>query len=442
MTQEDQDLVLQLINNQLAALSKVRIPELPPYSNSGDAPTLNDAIPIWRQSTNKTVQTSLQVLKALFVNPSEQVLDPQLMGNTIFVTATSVEAGTNVFNIPSIAGKEFVLRREGYGGLEVGVDYEILSSGGFKLLPEENLIQLGEKFELQLVGSNGGIIEGGGSAGPLFTGAVTIATSLTLNPVNHKAKLLQLRPAAVGMITTLPDVLDTEENTIWVFEAMIGAYESKINTSSGQYIYWNGSSVLEMYVRPGEYVWFYRGDDGWYVIDYDPRMLMVLKEVMFGYTVEDDEIECAGGTYAKSLYPRAWKKIQTFGTSLVSEAVWQTASAVVNGKTIDRPYRGCFADVDTNTFRAPDYRDMFIRGLGTDSSQRFFNNPGGYQIDALKDHVHRDNVGTPGGTPGIPGTTSGSSGTEIGTDGITSPADAGYTETRGKNIGLKVKMKI
>jgi hypothetical protein len=440
MTAEDQQLVLSMIQDALGGLPKVRIPELPDYGLNGAKLTLDDRVPVWRASDNKTVQTKLEVLKALFVNSSEEVVTPTPTGDSIWVTAGPSEAGTNTFNIPAIAGEDFLLSKAGYGPLEPGVDYEILSSGGFKLLPEGNLINLDEKYTLRFVdyqsgGSGGGT--GSTNTTSLFNGSVTIASTITLNSSTHLNKLIKLRPSGQGVVTSLAKIEDVPENSLWCFESSLAQYESTVSTSNGQYIYFNGQSVTAINLRKGEYLLLYRDADGYYAFGYAPGMVQVAKQVLFGYSIDDNEIKLDGQTLSKALYPRFWAEVQKMGASLVSEATWQTVSVSLNGVTIPRPYRGCFADVDANTFRVPDFTDMGLRVLGVDATQRYYNNAGGFQLDDLKEHDHGMNFNT---APQSGSTTQcfvQVGGPEKGRTGKT-----GGKETRMQNIGLIAKMKV
>lgn len=461
----DEAQVISLIQQQLSLLLKVRVPELPAYDIAGDKMTLDDRIPVWRAADNKTVQTTLEKLKALLVNSSDEVLTPTLMGSVFIVTAGLSEANTRTFNIPVLANKEFVLRQAGYRALKIDEEYEILASGGFRLLTRD--IIEGEEFEIELIDDTIAVNPGNNSGTTLFTGAISVSSNITLNFTNYGNRLIQLRPPGpvsgvtyTPMVTTLPNIEDVPDNTVWIFEAALAAYESKIGTTDGQYIYMNGSSVQEVYLRSGEYLGVYRGSDGWYVWTFDPRILQVGKQVMWGYSVEEDEIELSGGNIAKNLYPRFVNKVNTeFAASKVTIEQWNTPAVYwfnnawtttqpPTGQTyitVPFPFRGCFADVDANTLRLPDYRDMFPRTLGTDATQRFFNQAGGFQLDDYLSHDHprnaenKDEMNTIWPATGGAGDLNGGGRFPI---NLKRTGFSGGSETRGKNIGLKAKMKV
>jgi hypothetical protein len=473
---EIHDIVLNFLNS----LKQVRLNELPPYSVEGDPLSNNDIIGLFRNDTSKTVQINLQTLKAFMVNSSSEVIDPDKLGASIVVIASPAEIGTDTFNIPSLAGKQFVLRRNKEGTLKFadGDDgpkqYEILSSGGFKLLPEGNTIQELDQFELQLA-DEAGNIEVSTKEGVLFNGVMLVPTSVVLNASNHMGKLIRLRPSAAGVVVTLPDIDDVPENTIVVMEAMINcSTEVKINTTGGQYIYFNGTSNLDVSMRLGEYIFFEAGVDGWYVFSAAPGLYTV-GDVSYGFATKINEVEFTGQQIAIASIGRAWKMIQTQFT-VVDEATWATPAAYFYAGawtttlppvgsdyiTVEKPYRGCFAfdtgqEVGTEKVRMPDFRDTTIRTLGTDALQRYFNQPGGFQKFSIESHNHVkapwnkagakasdiDGQGTPGSLDG------GGGGQEFRVGDLTNPMWAaatitayGGSETRGSNIGLLTKMKI
>lgn len=452
--------IIAIVQNYLNTLATVRVPELPPYSTTGGALSLGDKIPVYNILTNKTVRTTLQDLKDLMISADGSVLTPDQIGSSIVVIAGTAEVGTNIFNIPSLAGKEFLLRKVGFGTLKFddpNKQYEMLSSGGFRLLLGA-IIQENDQFEVQLV--NDSFIQLTTASRKLFKGSVLVSSSVTLNAVNHLGKLIQLRPAAAGVAVTLPDVNTVEEDTIVAFESMINCpHEVKINTTGGQYIYFNGTSQLDVFLRKAEWIWLYRGTDGWYVLFGAPGITQVGLPID-GYDIGINEVELAGQQISITAYPRFWKWISSLPYSVVDEAtwaiaavyfkdgIWYTTAPAAPYETLLKPYRGCFAhDTASDLVRLPDFSDQFTRTLGTDNAERYHNHPGGYQGDKIRSHTHeieyemngtdgiangqhlRIDAGPP--TEGLP--------TGLNTYAIKS---YGGSETRGQGIGLLKKIKV
>jgi len=407
LTPDDIEAVKAVVGEYISAMKTVRVPELPPYSITSDPLTLLDRLPIWRNDTDKTVRTDLAALKAFILTGSSQVLNPDNLGESIVITINASMADVNRLDLPALENKIFVLRRSGYGTMKLHDQYDILSSGGFILTRPGDLLLEGEQYELQLViddanPSTPPTNVGNGSV--LFNEAVSISSNLQLNATNHLQKLIQLRANSNVIKVTLPSIEDVPANTIIPMEAMLNCgYEVTIDTYGGQYIYFNGESKLKIYIRQGEYIWFYRGSDGWYVLLFSESIREAGKLDMDLFINTDTELECNGVLQARSLNQRAWEAISTRGYAIVDDATWNIPAAYFYNSawtltqppagstytTVPNPYRGCFSSGDgTTTFRTPDFRNAGVRMLGADNTQRFYNHPGGFQLNELKEHNH------------------------------------------------------
>lgn len=463
-----EDDVIEIVNNYLRSLQQRRINELVGLA-ADDPLSLDDIFPFFQTGTSKTKRTTLQRLKEFMISPDGQVLNPEQIGSSIVVVAGPAEWGTDTFNIPALAGKEFLLRKVGYGTMKWTADsvdypgpkqYEMLSSGGFKLL-EGMLIQGGtpesgeicDQFELQLVDANMTPLPG--AAGSLFKGSVVISTSVTLNQENHLNRLLQIRPAAMGKYAKLPNVDDVEENTLVWFEAMINCpYEFEINTSGGQYIYANGTSYSRLIIRKGESGCLFRGADGWYVIYISPSVFQV-GMILDGYNIGLNEQSLIGNNTISAAanirftewmmsLPDSVVDIATRNTAEVyeKEGAWYTIAPTPPYNTILKPYRGFFGrDPDGDNIVLPDFTDMFTRSLGTDATQRYQNVPGGYQKDEMKSFeitlpLHRTNNNYGYGVLNGPiiDTSDEENNVKVNVPG--------GPENRGQNIGLIKKIKL
>lgn len=355
---------------------KVRIPELLPYSTYGDI-SLLDKIPLWMAGVNKTVWVDSLTYKTLLITGGSGTITPVITGGNLIHEVTEAEAGGDTVLIPELAGKTFFLRLEGRP-LKLGTEFQILSAGGWKIIiPGFELIQGqlfdAEVFELQATPSGAPAA----LSSSFVVGIVEVTANTTLNGVNHANNLIQLRGGATKVTLTLPDIGSTPENAIFIIEATINNdYQTKVQTQGGQFIYMNNTSRGSIYVGKGESVLIFKGADGWYVLGDFGNYYKNLGKPYAAYSHEDDENEllCDGSDLPKEDYPRLWEKVQTLAGSLLSvESDWN------NNK-------GCWLDVDTNTFRLPDLRDAFLRGvkneLGSDPD-RTLNVPGGFQDESV-----------------------------------------------------------
>jgi hypothetical protein len=389
-----------------STIETARIPELPLFSAYGPL-TTTDYTLWWLAAFNKTVKVDANSLYNYFNGGGGGSVPPVAIAGKIIHVVTAGEAGGTIVNIPTIAGQNFFLERDGQPLLTT--EFEILNAGGFELDIAGDVLIEGQRFVLTLYNLIGGAP--GGTPGPaLIEGVVNISTNTTFDVVNHVNKLLQIRAGAFLITLTLPLIDDIPDNTIIPIEASItNSSEIIIATQGGQSIYINNASKTSISMRCGEVLWLYRGDDGYYIINDFARIYTELCKPHAAYKVGMNEMLCDGTLLNRTDYPRLWEAVQAMGTSLVSETLWQTAavykqsgvfttSIPSSGEfiTIPRPYRGCFSTGDgSTTFRIPDLMNVFLRGLknlgGTDS-ERFFNRSGGLQEDMVGPHYH---TGTP-----------------------------------------------
>ncbi len=88
------------------------------------------------------------------------------------------------------------------------------------------------------------------------------------------------------------------------------------------------------------------------------------------------EVDAVGGVLPKVAYARLWGYAQENGL-VVTPSVWAA--------NVGAHY---FVDVDANTFRVPDLRNMFRRFTGTDADTANARALGSSQQDAFKSHSH------------------------------------------------------
>lgn len=414
----------------------VRIPELPEQLALAN----EDEIPIWDASTNVTSKTSLATLRTFIETGTGGTYEPIYTGGTILYIVPASAEGQDYISIPGIAGKQFKLTRDGYPMKPV-VEFLILDAGGAKMIGS-TLVE-GQRYEFDIFELYNGTIpaaSGGGGSGGFIVGNKTINTNVAIS-VNDVNKAHQVRGGSNALEITLPDVDSCPENSFIIVETLINnTKQHKILTTGGQYIYIENESLTELIIGVGEKYWFYRTEDGWYVIIEKGNYSNI--GVPFpAYKARLNQIACDGQLLAKAQYPRLWAFIQTLGSSLITEVLWQTVDVTIEGRTVPYPYRGCFADYDTDNFRMPDYRNVFVRGLLNDGGSdpgRAYNYPGGFQKHEILSHTHKGDMGE------------GSTGSSIPDNVTPSPLNVptreyetkayGGTETRVDNIGLRYFM--
>lgn len=434
----------------------VRIPELP-AKTTDLALSLFDRLPIWIQSQNKTKRIDLQDLYSFFLSGGGggTAHPPVYWGGVItYQVPEGIGSGVTSVSLPDLAGMDFYLRR---GGLPMEVlkedlsnaataRYDILDAGGFELLQTGDELQPLEWFELtvfSLIGSSSP--PGPSTTSAFITGKKLIDANVTLNVASDMNKILQIRSLTTQILITIPTIADIPVNSVMIFESTINnSVENRITTTGGQNIYFNNTSKTSIYIRPGETLWLFRDSDGLYVInDFGERYKQLAKPYAT-YRSELNQLVCKGQEVNRSDYPRLWEYVQTLGASLVTEAVWQTASVIVAGRTVEFPYRGCFSDGDgSSTFRLPDLMNMTLRGVKTETgsdTERHLNKPGGYQKNEVLAHSHKvdttGNQGTVDPDRSIQRSATNGDGYGDGTGARKHIEDYGGAETRMDNVGI------
>lgn len=158
----------------------------------------------------------------------------------------------------------------------------------------------------------------------------------------------------------------------------------------------------------------------------------------YGYSQKPNTVIANGSLLNRSDYPRLWEWVQTVSGLLIPDLTWLSNS--FNS-------RGFFSSGNgTTTFRVPDLRGMFIRGLDLGrgvSFGRTTDQAGGYESDEFKSHNHgltipsRDLKNDSSSGPDLTGPDGGASNSRsFQTD------SAGGAETRPKNIGLIPLIKV
>ena len=150
------------------------------------------------------------------------------------------------------------------------------------------------------------------------------------------------------------------------------------------------------------------------------------------------EVDATGGVLSKTAYAGLWGYARE-NNLVVLQANW-TAN-------IGAHY---FVDVDANSFRVPDLRNMFRRYTGTDVDTANARALGSRQLDALQNitgtwsnDILRDTTNASGAFAAGPGNGSGATGTSGSGNGFTFDASRvarTSSETRGRNVAFMPRL--
>lgn len=364
-------------------LPTARPPELPAATEIAD----DDLFTIYDSEANKTKKVSTIQLIAKF-NGTPIESPPVLSGADMEITIPAELIGQKRIDIPALAGYNYSLERIGPSSSSryPTAWFNNLSTGGFELTRDFDVFYDGDIWIAHIFELEGGssTIPGGSTGGSgLIKGIRTVSSNITVFD-DDMGKLISVQGGTEKLVLTLDDVENITENSTVEFITMINNnFQTTIQTTSGQFIYINGSGYLKVYLGKGESLKLARGSDGWYAMGTVIGYLLVGKPYG-GYKQGLNDVVANGQLLKRDEWPRLWEEVQTFGTSLISDAEWLSGT-LVNGSPARR---GCFSTGDGSTdFRVCDLRGATKRfldlGRGFDVNPREYNMAGSYQADAV-----------------------------------------------------------
>lgn len=153
-------------------------------------------------------------------------------------------------------------------------------------------------------------------------------------------------------------------------------------------------------------------------------------------------LRCGALEFGTTTVPRGYEAdlVGGLGSKNTQASIWawaqQQGHSVASGAWTTKVFK--FADVDANSFRFPDLRDVFPRFNGTDADTALARAIGSYQTDAFRSHSHLQQTNTI--VNGTPLKYTGGGGSQWGEGGTTQAT--GGTETRGMNTAFAPRIHI
>jgi hypothetical protein len=264
--------------------------------------------------------------------------------------------------------------------------------------------------------------------GFLDVNIVSTSKGLLLADVLQKMVLVNANASLITLI--LPDL----SSTLKGLKVHLSAYNvtRQVTLSSTLNNIIIGASVRSsLYLGDGDVLELIWTGDSWYVINFAGNILTVGKPE-FTYSVIPNAVIANGQILNRSDYPRLWEFVTNNNQIIVNDFTWVNSTG----------YKGFFSlGNNATTFRVPDLRSMFIRGLDIGAGITYGRNvdqAGGYEVDAIKSHTHKfgrpttDPIGSQYETNHLRDDNDRGlwTGPKVDTDAT------GGTETRPKNIGL------
>jgi hypothetical protein len=232
--------------------------------------------------------------------------------------------------------------------------------------------------------------------------AVTIkqisqSTQLTLSDVVDKDVVLDIASSGKTITVNTSGIIDG----IVISFTALGASRNAVKIEIGLPIEGTPDDEFktDFYLHEGE---------SFSAVHYGGKLYMIggnihlenIGEVIYGYTLQSFCLPANGTIVNRADYPRLWQMINKYA-KVVTESEW------LNGNSLNSGYFSSGNGV--STFRIPDLRGLFIRGLDSgrgidlDRNSSTFKD-GSFQTDAIKKHKHQlDDIHPYGGFADVGG---------------------------------------
>lgn len=216
----------------------------------------------------------------------------------------------------------------------------------------------------------------------LFTEIKVVTASVTLDSTYFR-KLIEIAAIGTSITITLPLLENVPDNTLFVFETMMGNQkQSSIITQGGNAIKLRNGNRNAVYLGECEYLWLIKGSDGFHVLKVSDGVfrvgLYVDQDILMPNTGVAD-----GSGLLKTEYPRVLDHVNNFPVGLLLTKAARDAGGI--------DLAGLWA-IDATTIYKPDRRGLYRRSLpgnrGNDTQRDANTLPGVYRPDLLKSHFH------------------------------------------------------
>lgn len=243
-----------------------------------------------------------------------------------------------------------------------------------------------------------------GQAG-FFKGIKTVTASLTMDATyrNNRVKCVA---AGNQLVVTFEHIGAIPAGTFWYFTDQDGGaqYQTKFAVQDGNLLF-NGVSYNELWIGKGESLWIEFNSGMFEVIKECKGLLDVGTRSAETFNIFPNMLPEDGGLYLADDYPRIWYWIthaypngSYYITDNNLDNAGYTRPVDVNGFT----YKAGLFIISTTKrkFRMPDTRGYSERGMksfdtfGSDAT-RLYDWPGGWQPQAVLDHIHNAHAGGP-----------------------------------------------
>jgi microcystin-dependent protein len=188
------------------------------------------------------------------------------------------------------------------------------------------------------------------------------------------------------IVGTLPALSGVPDKAVIKFISYTGLQiNGTIQAPGSDTILYGNTTTQKLYLGMNETITLMKKTSAWYVID-EKSDANEVGRVLFADKVLANTVKAEGQLLNRLEYPRLWAFANTLGALLLTDAA----------RTADIAHSGFFSSGDgSTTFRLPDLRGVFLRGLdgsrGLDADRVAAgqnNTPGFYEKDTAGQHSH------------------------------------------------------
>lgn len=270
-----------------------------------------------------------------------------------------------------------------------------------------------------------------------YNGITLLNSAKTLTAADYLQNLVVIYANTAYTAYLLPVLTNTDLGVRIAISAHNIAKQVTITSQGSNDIIVGSMAKQSLYLGDGDSIELIWSGSSWILLNFIGNFTDV-SVPFYSYYQLPNTVIAGGQILNRADYPRLWECVNAnLASSTVTDLVWNTTA----GK------KGFYSSGDgSTTFRVPDLRSMFMRGLDLGAGidyDRVSNNAGEYEGDIFKSHNHTWETQNSNDSLGGSGYVASSNGGEDGRNTLSSTiGNTGGQETRPKNIGLLPLIKV
>ncbi len=219
-----------------------------------------------------------------------------------------------------------------------------------------------------------------------FSDVTVVDDNVALTMNDHFGKLIAVNAAGKTIAITLNAANTYRKGTLFAIMAFnVDTSQVTVQTTGGQILIDDSAVRTKMYLGDGDKLWVVVGENTFYISDKKGNFDTV-GEPFYSHINKPNSYRLLGQTFTSINDPRLAEYAESLGSNLLADSTRLYVNLLGQ-----MPYQGAFSKIDATTYRLPDLRGVALRGLDLGSGRdlsRLWEQPGGYEHDALKRHGH------------------------------------------------------